>query len=117
MTDDESEWTTDRGRGILTPADRLYLLGYREYDSDQSERDARYRIRNRVVNSVRDFAIIYEHLSDEDFDQIEQDLNEEDVEAMARFVRQLDIPADVEVELEDLHRLLGRITNNDTPES
>jgi len=113
MTDGEPQTDADRARGVLTTADRLYLMGYREYDSDQSERDARLRIRTRIVNSIRDFAIINECLSDDDFDQVEMQLDDDDVEAMTRFVRQMDCPADVEVELEDLHRLLGRIVDTD----
>ncbi|PSQ19691.1 hypothetical protein BRD00_01105 [Halobacteriales archaeon QS_8_69_26] len=56
----------DRGRGILSPADRAYLRGDREYGSVQSERNARARIRDRVEQSVLDFELLVECLPEGD---------------------------------------------------
>lgn len=61
MTDDDQ-----RDRGILTPADRAYLRGERTYASEQSERNARARIRDRVYDSVRDFEVLVETLPERD---------------------------------------------------
>lgn len=57
---------TDEERGILSPADRAYLRGEREFGSVQSERNARARIRDRVERSVLDFELLVEHLDEED---------------------------------------------------
>lgn len=56
----------ERGRGILSQADRAYLRGETEYESVQSERNARARIRDRLFESVRDFELLVESLSERD---------------------------------------------------
>ena len=56
----------DRGRGILSEADRAYLRGERSYASEQSERNARARIRERVFEGVRDFELLVGSLSERD---------------------------------------------------
>lgn len=60
----------DRPRGILSKADRQYLRGKKSYSSEQSERDARYRIRERIKNSILDFTLLINHLDDRDREQI-----------------------------------------------
>ncbi|SDM50543.1 hypothetical protein SAMN04487949_1889 [Halogranum gelatinilyticum] len=60
----------DRDRGILTPDDRKFLKGKKEFSSEQSERDARYRIRKRVKNSILDFSILLHHLDERDRKQV-----------------------------------------------
>lgn len=71
VSDTEPEpWEeTDRKRGILTQADREYLLGKKSV-SGQDERNMRYRIRQRIVNSLLDIRIIVDYLSMEDMNQI-----------------------------------------------
>lgn len=56
----------DRPRGLLSPADRAYLRGETTFDSDQSERNARSRIRERVLAGLRDFDLLAEALSERD---------------------------------------------------
>jgi len=56
----------DRGRGILSPADRAFLRGETELSSMQSERNARARIRDRIYDAVFDFELLVECLSDHD---------------------------------------------------
>jgi len=53
-------------RGILTDADRAYLAGEGEYASEQAERNARARIRDRVEAAVYDFEALLEGLSERD---------------------------------------------------
>lgn len=72
MTEENDEYANEiieaeeeRGRGILTGADRAYLLGEKEY-STQGERDARYRIRNRTENALLDLRILNDHLQPDD---------------------------------------------------
>lgn len=56
----------ERSRGILSPADRAYLRGESELASAQSERNTRARIRTRIRDSLLDFELLVEHLSDRD---------------------------------------------------
>ncbi|AGB14995.1 hypothetical protein Halru_0351 [Halovivax ruber XH-70] len=55
-----------RDRGILSPADRAYLRGETTLASEQSERNTRARIRGRITESLRDFELLIEHLSERD---------------------------------------------------
>jgi hypothetical protein len=79
MTDDtdlgdfEEFLGLDRPRGILTKEDRRYLVGEKEV-SDQAERDTRYRIRERVKNSLADFELLL-NLRDEDRETVFNDLD------------------------------------------
>jgi len=56
----------ERGRGVLSPADRAYLRGEREYGSVQAERNARARIRRRLVDALLDFELLVEGLAERD---------------------------------------------------
>lgn len=79
MTDDtdlddfEKLRDSDRPRGILTKDDRRYLVGEKEL-GDQAERDTRYRIRERVKNSLADFELLL-YLRDEDRETVFNDLD------------------------------------------
>lgn len=55
-----------RERGLLSQADRAYLRGKTEFASVQSERNARARIRDRIYESMFDFELLVEHLSERD---------------------------------------------------
>lgn len=66
----EEEQTRDRG--VLTPADRKFLAGDADIQ-DESKRQARQRIRNRVKNSIRDFWYV-RGLSDKDRKMIADEL-------------------------------------------
>jgi hypothetical protein len=65
---------TDRDRGMLTPADRAFLLGEREMGHAQSRRNAEARIRQRVVDSVLDFDLLLHTLPSKDREQVFDDL-------------------------------------------
>lgn len=54
----EPESVIDRPRAALTRTDREYLLGEKNYDSDQAERNAQYRIRQHLKHSMTDFGIV-----------------------------------------------------------
>lgn len=70
MTEEER-----RDRGILTPVDREYLLGNRDYNNKQQEINRRSNIRNRIRNSIIDFNILFERLSERDRKQIFDDVD------------------------------------------
>ncbi|MFC4552101.1 MULTISPECIES: hypothetical protein [Halorussus] len=68
--DTESErsltYSPDRGRGILTPSDREFLLERKTDYTEHSKKQKRNRIRRRIRNAILDFSIIFEHLEDRD---------------------------------------------------
>ncbi|MCU4751090.1 hypothetical protein OB919_03690 [Halobacteria archaeon AArc-curdl1] len=68
----------DRQRGMLTPADRAFLLGEREMSHDQSRRNAEARIRQRVTDTVLDFDLLLHTLSDKDRAQVFDDVHTDD---------------------------------------
>lgn len=67
------------GRGGLTPADREFLLKSEherhENYSRQARSDARNRIRTRVKTSILDFALLFEHLDEEERGRIFEDVS------------------------------------------
>lgn len=58
--------SSERDRGILSPADRAYLRGDTEFASVQSERNARARIRDRIYDALLDFELLVDGLDDRD---------------------------------------------------
>lgn len=60
----------DRERGVLSPADRAYLLGEREMSHEQSKRNAEARIRRRVHAAALDFDLLLHALSEKDRRQL-----------------------------------------------
>ncbi|TYL38086.1 hypothetical protein CV102_12830 [Natronococcus pandeyae] len=64
----------DRDRGILTPADRAFLLGEREMGHEQSRRNAEARIRRRVTDAILDFDLLLHTFSEKDRRQVFDEL-------------------------------------------
>lgn len=60
----------DRDRGFLAPIDRAFLRGEKDYEHRQSTYDRRQTIRDRTRNALLDFAVLYEHLSDDQREKI-----------------------------------------------
>lgn len=99
--DKQNEWKAlieDRNRGILTPADREFLSGKKEL-TDQSVRDARYRIRNRTKNGLRDIGFLDRFLEKRDRTPIGKALFEEDEYSKANLSRILAFPFRLLVEI------------------
>lgn len=59
-------YSAERGRGVLTPSDREYLLGRKTDYTEHSKKQKRNRIRRRLRNAILDFSILFEHLEDRD---------------------------------------------------
>ncbi len=79
MVDDSNKQKNkERERGILTPADRAFLHGEKEDLTEQSKRDARYRIRKRTRDGLIDLGTIYEHLDDNDRQLVFEELKEDE---------------------------------------
>ncbi|NHN47087.1 hypothetical protein G9464_05675 [Halostella sp. JP-L12] len=68
---------TDRERGLLTEADREFLLGEVEMEHEQSKRNAAARIRRRIENGILDFDLLVHYLDGRDrrqvFDAVAED--------------------------------------------
>ncbi|WP_436348816.1 hypothetical protein [Natronorubrum sp. FCH18a] len=99
---------TERPRGILSPADRRYLLGETDYSSDQSERDARYRIRNRLYNGVLDLNLALHYLESRDFEMVLEKLEEDDIEGAIAFFEYIEAAREVDQKREEMLETLGR---------
>jgi len=67
----------DRPRGILTQADREYLCGLKEYAHAQSEANRKQDIRERVMNSLKDFGLLYHFLDGSELNKIFSTLGDE----------------------------------------
>jgi len=90
---EEPEWKVldeERERGILTTADREFLAGKRDL-TDQSARDARFRIRKRLKNGIRDLAFAQYFLEDRDRLPISEDLFSKDDFAKANISRPISL--------------------------
>jgi hypothetical protein len=59
-------YLADRGRGILTPSDREFLLGRKTDYTEHSKKQKRNRIRRRLRNALLDFTILFDHLEERD---------------------------------------------------
>lgn len=68
---------TDRERGMLSDADRAYLLGEATMTHEQSKRNAEARIRRRVRNAILDFDLLLHTLSTKDRRQLFEDVHDE----------------------------------------
>ncbi len=68
----------DRDRGVLSPADREFLLGERELSHEQSRRNAEARIRNRIEDAILDFDLLLHTLSKKDRRQVFDDVHTDD---------------------------------------
>lgn len=69
---------TERSRGILSEIDRKYLLGEKQYGHRQTRYDRERAIRERVVEALLDFALLYEYLPERDRQRIFNELAERD---------------------------------------
>ena len=55
-----------RDRGMLTKADRKWLVGDTEYEHRQTASNRKSAIRDRVVDTLLDFSFLVEHMDGED---------------------------------------------------
>jgi len=67
----------DRPRGILSPTDREYLCGLKEYAQPQTDANRRQDIRERVKNGLKDFALLWLSLERKEREKVFDDLGEE----------------------------------------
>lgn len=80
---DNHTYSSERGRGILTPSDREFLSGQKTDYAKHSKKQKRNRIRRRLRNAVLDFTILFDHLEDHDREMVFAS-NDENREAFSR---------------------------------
>jgi len=92
VDDDDREFSPiltpeDRPRGILSPTDREYLCGHKEYAQPQTDANRRQAIRERVVNGLKDFALLSVLLEPGEREKVFTELGREETdEALASMV-------------------------------
>lgn len=69
-------YDVERDRGILTQADREYLVGEKEFEYQQSEINTRRRIRERILEGLRDLELVVNELSEQDEENLRDELDE-----------------------------------------
>lgn len=60
----------DRPRGILSPTDRDYLCGLKDYSHSQTELNRRQEIRERTIEGIRDFNLLWLLLEEPEWEKI-----------------------------------------------
>jgi len=78
---DRNYLDTDRSRGIFTPTDREVILGNKEYESEQGLRNARYRLREHVRESLIDIFLMASYFDQDELAQVLQRQDKLDDEA------------------------------------
>lgn len=67
----------DRPRGILSPTDRDYLCGLKEYAQPQTDANRRQDIRERIENGLKDFALLWMLLERNEREKVSEELEED----------------------------------------
>lgn len=67
----------DRPRGILSPTDREYLCGHKEYAQPQTDANRRQDIRERVKNGLKDFTLLWLFLERDEREKVFAELGED----------------------------------------
>jgi len=70
----------DRPRGILSATDREYLCGLKEYAQPQTDANRRQDIRERVINGLDDFALLYLFLETDEREKVVEELGQDETE-------------------------------------
>lgn len=69
-----------RPRGILSPTDRDYLCGLKDYEQPQTDANRRQDIRERVRNGLKDFTLLSLFMRADEREKIYDELGEEEIE-------------------------------------
>jgi hypothetical protein len=70
----------DRPRGILSPTDREYLCGLKEYAQPQTDANRRQAIRERVVNGLKDFQLLGQFMEPAEREKVFAELGPEETD-------------------------------------
>ena len=70
----------DRPRGILSPTDREYLCGLKEYAQPQTDANRRQAIRERVGNGLKDFLLLGQLLETAEREKVFEELGPEETD-------------------------------------
>lgn len=70
----------DRPRGILTPTDRDYLCGQKDYSHNQTELNRQQSIRERITEGIRDFDLLWLLLDESEREKIIATFESEEID-------------------------------------
>ena len=70
----------DRPRGILSPTDREYLCGLKEYAQPQTDANRRQAIRERVLNGLKDFQLLGQFMEPAEREKVFAELGPEETD-------------------------------------
>jgi hypothetical protein len=71
---------SDRPRGILSPTDRDYLCGLKDYSHNQTELNRQQSIRERIIEGLRDFDLLWLLLDEAEREKIIDSLETEEID-------------------------------------
>ncbi|MDZ7745373.1 MAG: hypothetical protein U5K28_02195 [Halobacteriales archaeon] len=69
----------DRPRGILSPTDREYLCGMKDYSHNQTELNRRQAIRERTIEGIRDFNLLWLLLGQTEWEKVMEAFDTEEL--------------------------------------
>jgi len=69
----------DRPRGILSPTDRDYLCGLKDYSHSQTELNRRQEIRERTIEGIQDFNLLWLLLEKSEREKVIKAIETEDL--------------------------------------
>ncbi|GAA0530854.1 hypothetical protein ABNG02_02060 [Halorubrum ejinorense] len=69
----------DRPRGILSPTDREYLCGLKDYSHDQTVLNRRQAIRERTIEGIRDFNLLWLLLEQTEWEKVMEAFDTEEL--------------------------------------
>jgi len=72
----------DRPRGILSPTDRDYLCGLKDYSHSQTELNRRQEIRERTIEGIRDFNLLWLLLEEPEREKVIEAFETEELNAI-----------------------------------
>ena len=72
---------SERPRGILSPTDRDYLCGLKDYNHDQTELNRKQEIRERIIEAIRDFDFLWLLLDDSERQKVINSFDTEELNA------------------------------------
>lgn len=117
---EEDQEFINRPRGVITADDRKFLAGEKEL-GDQGSRDARYRIRKRIQDSILDLHFLFHELEERDYEHIFKEYPSDSIilrDSIGFFFKGLDTASDSPNDTAEVfEKLLEQSINNSLVDS
>jgi hypothetical protein len=92
----------DRPRGILSPVDRKWLKGTKEYDYRQAEDKRKREIHERIQNAIYDLDFILRNSSHPDISPTLENISLSEAETLEQLLEYTRKQRELEAEYDDL---------------